>query len=194
MKKLALLAAAASAVAIASPAMAQSVTGTVNITGYVNDKCIVVSGTGVDDEFGTTVALGDLAAANGTMATDLATRFSTIGGAGLSAKVVCTTAAPKISVDADAITAATATASTGYDNSIDFTARATLTTTGTNNGPFDNDSANAAGAATAIGSRLANTATNITISALNFRTNAATDLLVADTSYTGKITVVISPI
>lgn len=192
MKKIAYLSiAAASLFAIASPAAAQTVTGTVNITGTVAPKCLVVPG--ADDDFGTTVALGELAQADGTLATDLATRFSSIGAAGLLARVVCTSAAPTISVDATEITSATA-AVTGYANRIDFTANVAVDTTTTNDVPFSNSSTGAALPATPIGGRLANNGgNNITITASNFATPNATDLLVAANDYTGQIVVVIAP-
>lgn len=192
MKKLAYLSvAAASAIALASPAAAQDVTGTVNITGSVAAKCLVVPGAG--NTFGTTVALGELAQANGTLRTDLATLFSSVGGAGLEARVVCTSAAPTIAIDATEITSATP-ATTGYANRIDFTANVAVDTTTTNDVPFSNSSTGAALAATPIGGRLANTVgNNITISASNFATPTATDLLVAANDYTGQIVVVIAP-
>jgi hypothetical protein len=62
---------------IAAPAMAQTVTGTVNITGNVTKKCHVDTAGGPSSTFGGLVALGELAVADGTMATDLATRFVT---------------------------------------------------------------------------------------------------------------------
>lgn len=184
MKKIALIALAASA-AIATPAAAQTVTGTINLTGSVAAKCFVSPGNG--STFGETVAFGELAQADGTLRTDLATAFAT-----RSATVKCTSAVPTISVDATAL-ATTATAASGYDNSIDFTANVAVSTTGTNNGPFTNDSANAALAATAIGSSLANTSSNINITTSNYRTNNATDLLVASPTYAGSIVVVIAP-
>ncbi len=181
---------AGSMIALAAPAAAQNVTGTVNITGSVAGKCLVVPGSG--STFGTTVALGELADATGKLRTNIATDFN--AAAGLTARVVCTTAAPTISVDADPITAATATGGGGYDNSIDFTASVAVTTTAGAAGPFTNDSAAAAGADTLIGGRLANNGSdNIAISASNFRTDTASDLLAADPTYTGKITVVIKP-
>lgn len=186
MKKIALIALAASA-AIATPAAAQTVTGTITLTGSVASKCFVAPGPGTT--FAETVAFGELAQTNGTMRTDLATAFAT-----RSATVVCTTSTPKISVDANPLTAATATAATGYDNSIDFQASVAVVTTGANAGPFTNDSAAAAGAATTIGGgRLANSASNINITTSNFRTNNLTDLLAADPSYSGSIVVVVSP-
>ena len=178
MKKLALIAMTAAA-AIASPAMAQTVTGTINLTGSVAAKCFVSPGSGA--------TFGELAQADGTVRTDLATAFAT-----RSATVKCTSAAPTISVDSTAL-ATTATGATGYDNSIDFTASVAVTTTGANAGPFTNDSANAALAATAIGSPLANSASNINITTSNYRTNTATDLLVASPTYTGSIVIVIAP-
>lgn len=190
MNKLMISTLAAIATVAAAPAMAQTATGTINITGSVAGKCLVVPGAG--NTFGTTVALGELADASGKLRTDIATSFN--AAAGLTARVVCTTAAPTISVNADPITAATAPLSTGYDNSIDFTANVAVTTTTGAAGPFTNDSAAAAGADTAIGGRLANNGSNnIAITATNFRTDTVNDLLAADPVYTGKITVVIKP-
>jgi hypothetical protein len=182
---------AASALAMAAPASAQTATGTVNITGSVASKCVVLPGSG--STFGTTVALGELAQADGTMRNNLAATFN--AAAGLTARVLCNTAAPTISVDAEEITAATA-ATAGYTNRIDYTASVAVTTTGVSPAPFTNDSAVGPLAATLIGGgRLANNGgSNIAITANNFRTvSGATDLLVADPTYTGKITVVIAP-
>lgn len=183
----------AASTALAAPAMAQDVTGTVNITGSVASKCLVQPGAG--DTFGTDVDFGELAESDGTLRTDLASAFSTIGGAALSARVVCTTANPEIAITATAL-ATTAPALAGYDNSIDFTAHVDLVTVGSG-GPgtaaFQADTGTPLGA-TAIGARLANNgSSNITISASNFHTNNLTDLLVADPSYSGSIVVVISP-
>lgn len=194
MNKIGLISVAALAAAIATPAAAQDVTGTVNITGTVAAKCIVQTGAGTSSTFGTTVALGELAQADGTLkpTATLASTFNTVGGTGLSAKVICTTANPTISVNANPITSAV-TAGTGYDNSVDFQADVTVVTLAANASPYTNDSAAAAGSATALGSRLANSANNVTIAASNFRTNNLTDLLVAATDYAGSIVVVIAP-
>jgi hypothetical protein len=190
MKKLFAISVAASLVAMASPALAQDVTGTVNITGTVAPKCLVVPGAATS--FSQNVALGELAQADGTLATDLAARFLSAGGSGLEARVVCTTAAPTISVDATEIQS-TAAAAPGYANRIDFTANVAVTTTnGTAN--FSNSSAGAALSAAPIGGRLANNGgNNIAITATGFATENATDLLVAASDYTGQIVVVIAP-
>ena len=186
--------AAASTLAFASPAAAQSVTGIVNITGNVDSKCIVANSgnpTG-GDAFGGTVALGNLAQADGTMATDLATRFNSTAAANLSYKVVCTSAKSNVSVDSDPIVAATAVAQTGYAARIDYKASVAVTLVGGAGAPVESDSADAAATATTYNDRLAASGTNIAITASNFRTANLTDILLAD-SYAGKITIVVSP-
>lgn len=184
MKKIVLLALAASTVAVATPASAQTVTGTINLTGSVAPKCFVVPGN--LGTFGETVAFGELAQASGILRTDLATAFGT-----KTASVLCTTANPNISIDSTAL-ATTATSATGYDNSIDFQATVVLTTV-TAPATFSNDSSNAALVSSPVGSRLANGSGNISITTSNYRTGALTDLLVADPTYTGSIVVVIAP-
>lgn len=177
------------ATAIATPAAAQSVTGTVTIIGSVAPKCQVLSGAG--STFGTAVDLEELAQANGTLRTDIAADFNVASG--LEARVVCTSAAPTISVNADAIATSTAPAA-GYANTINFTAHVAVDTVTINDVPFSNDSAVAAGSPTLIGGRLANNGgNNITITASNFRTANIDDLLVAATDYQGQIVVVIAP-
>ncbi len=186
MKKIALLAAASVAL-FAQPASAQTVTGTITLTGSVAPKCLVVPGNG--DTFSDSVDFGELAAADGTLRTGLDTEFdSTVK----SFRVVCTSAAPTIAIDAEPLATATAAAA-GYDNSIDYQATVDLTIVG-GTAQFSNDSGAAALAATPIGGRLANNGSdNIVITASNFRTDNVTDLLVADPSYSGSITIVIAP-
>ncbi len=188
MKKIALIAMTAAAV-IATPAMAQDVTGTINITGSVAKKCFVLNGSAVSSTFGTTVALGELAKSDGTLraSTDLSSAFATAGGSALDAQVVCTSATPSVSVTAEPL-ANTVTADTGYDNSIDYRADVTLTTVAgdvTVNAP----SSNIAATTTNLTSRLTGTGTNVKVRTSNW---TADGVLVAG-SYTGKITVVIAP-
>ena len=195
MKKVLLTAlGAASAIAFATPAAAQSVSGVVNITGNVDAKCIVATdgNPSSGDDFGGTVALGDLAQADGTMATDLASRFNGTAAANLNYKVVCTSAKTNVSVDADPIVAATAVAQTGYANRIDYEANVAVQLVGGAGTPIVSDSADASATATTYNDRLAAGGTNISVTAGDFRTAAATDILLAD-SYAGKITIVVSP-
>ena len=182
--------AAVSTLTVACPAAAQTVNGTVNITGSVAPKCLVLPGAG--NSFGTLVALGELAQADGRLATDLASRFSSIGGAGLIARVVCTSANPTVAVDTLEITSTTP-AVAGYANRIDFAARVAVSVTPSGTDVIRNDSRNAATGPTALSGRLANNGNgNITITADTFGTADTNDLLVAG-SYTGRIDIIIAP-
>lgn len=184
MKKIALIAIAASALS-ATPALAQNATGTINLTGSVGAKC-VVDGTNAST-FTDTVNFGELAQADGTLRSGLDTDFGT-----RSFTIKCNGTNPQVSVDADPLATTTAAAA-GYDNSIDYTASVAVVAVGTNNGPFTNASDAAATALAPVGSRLANVTNNVNITTSGYQTNAATDLLVASPTYTGKITVVIAP-
>lgn len=179
-----------SALMVTCPAAAQTVSGTVNITGSVAPKCLVLPGAG--NSFGTLVSLGELAQTDGRLATNLASRFSSIGGAGLTARVVCTSANPTVSVDAQEITTATPVVA-GYTNRIDFAARVAVSLTPSGTDIIGNDSRNAATGPTALSGRLANNGNgNMSITADTFGTANTNDLLVAG-AYTGRINIIIAP-
>jgi hypothetical protein len=182
---------AGSMIALAAPAAAQTVTGTINITGSVANKCSVLPGSG--STFGGTVALGELAQADGTMATDLATRFNAAANAAqLNFRVVCNTANPTVAVDATELTTP-GVAPTGYASRIDYAAHVAVSLTPSGTNTFSNDSRNAATAAAATTGRIANNgSTNVSVTADTFGTAALTDLLTAG-SYTGNISIVIAP-
>ena len=186
MKKIATLALLASA-AIASPAMAQTVTGTINITGTVQAKCLVVPGNG--NTFGTTVAMGELSQADGTLKTSatLSSTFASVGGTGLTAQVVCTSANPDVSVLSEPLVN-TVAADPGYDNSVDYTADVTFTRVGGTTLVSDASAVPAASTAT-LASRLTGTGTNVSVATSGW---TASGVLVAG-SYAGKITIVIAP-
>ena len=186
MKKIAFLAIAASA-AIASPAMAQNVTGTITLNGNVAAKCSVTSGT-PGATFAQTVNFGELAQSNGTLRTGLATDFSLTP---VQATVVCNTGTPKISVDANPL-ATGATITTGYANTINYTATVAVATSPSGTVSTSNATTSAPGALTAIGAPLANTANNVVVTTSGYNTPGATDILVAGV-YTGNIIIVISP-
>lgn len=184
MKKIALLAAAACA-ALATPAMAQNVTGTITLNGNVAAKCSVTPGNG--NTFAQTVDFLELAQGNGTLRTGLSTDFGT-----RSATVVCNTGTPKIAVDANPL-ATGGTAPAGYSNTINYTASVAVNTTAANAGPFSNATTAVPLAATTIGGgSLANAASNINITTTGYATTNTSDILVAG-AYTGNIVVVISP-
>lgn len=183
---------AGSMIAMAAPAAAQTVTGTINITGSVANKCTVLPGS--DSTFGGTVGLGELAQADGTMATDLATRFNAAGNAAqLNFRVVCNTATPTVAVTATPLTTA-GTPPTGYSSRVDYAAHVAVSLTTGGPQTFSNDSrSGATSGPTATTSRIANNGgNNIAVTADTFGTPNATDLLTAG-SYTGNISIVIAP-
>ena len=171
---------------IAVPAAAQSsVTGTIDMTGTVAAKCFVVPGNG--STFSDSVNFLALDQANGTLRTGLATDFGT-----RNFTVKCNGTNPKVSVTANALATATPVVA-GYDNSIDFTASVAVDAVGANAGPFTDSSTTGPGSTpTAIGSPLANSASNIHVSTSGYATNTATDLLAVGT-YNGSVVVVIAP-
>jgi len=188
MKKIALFAAATAAV-LATPAMAQNVTGTITLNGTVASKCSVSSNSNAAT-FAQTVNFGELAKADGTLRTTLAADFT---AAAVQATVVCNTGTPMVSVDANPmVNAAFTPVPTGYANTINYTANVAVATATPGTVNFSNATTAAASPSTAVGAALANSANNVVITTSGFATPASTDILGAG-SYTGTITVVISP-
>ncbi len=175
---------------VAAPAAAQTVTGTIDMTGTVAAKCFVVPTNG--STFTDSVDFTALDQANGTLRTGLATDFGT-----RNYTVKCNGTNPKLAITANVLATATPV-SAGYDNSIDFSATVSVDATGANAttatpAAFTDSSTTVGGTtATAVGSSLANAANNIHISTTGYATNTATDLLAVGT-YTGSVVVTISP-
>lgn len=188
MKKIALIAMTAAA-AIATPAMAQNATGTINITGSVAPKCFVIGGA-TGSTFTANVPMGELAQADGTLKTsaDLSATFAEKGGAALDARVLCTSATPGVSVKAEPLVN-TADAGTGYDNSVDYQADVAFTLVGGTDQSVSDASTDELATTDQLTARLNGTGTNVRVRTSEW---SADGTLVAG-SYTGKITVVISP-
>lgn len=193
MRKLLIL--AVPAMVAATPALAQNATGTVIINGSVANKCAVVSTTSTSQTWGTTVQLGELTQTDGTLrsSSSLSSDFLGSGGSALNAKVVCTTANPSITVNADPLvnTAVSTTAGSGYTNTVHFQADVTVNKVG-GSSVYTNDSNAAPSGPTALGDRLAAGATNVFIASSNWRTVGTDSLLVAG-AYQGQIVVTITP-
>ena len=177
------------------PATAQTVTGTINITGTVTSKCAVVGGAS-SSTFTDNVNLGELAKPDGTLEASgtLAARFvSTNGGATPAFRVVCNSATPAVAVDATELTT-TGSVGGGYTNRIDYVAHVAVARASGGTTTVDNATTGAATAATPVGSAISGAAgNNVTVTADNFTTpGGATTLLVAGT-YNGLIAVTITP-
>ncbi|HEX4846679.1 MAG TPA: hypothetical protein VFV30_00925 [Novosphingobium sp.] len=193
MKKIALLAITAAA-AIATPAMAQSTTGTIIINGTVGNKCTVLTGTGTAATWGGTVNLGELSQADGTLrsSSSLSTDFAAAGSGVLQARIVCTSANPSITVNADPlVNTAPVTAGQGYTNTVHFQADVAVTKV-SGSSTFSNDSNAATTGPTAVGDRLAATGNNVSVSTTNWRT-VGTDTQLVSGNYQGQIVVTIAP-
>lgn len=192
MRKLLIL--AVPAALIASPALAQNATGTVIINGTVGNKCTVVTGSGTSATWGTTVNLGELSQSDGTLrsSASLSSDFDTIAGGAQNATIVCTTANPSISVNADAlVNVAPAASGSGYTNTIHFQADVTVDKVSSSQ-TYVNDTVAAATGPTALGDRLAAAGPNVRIATSNWRTVGTDTLLVAG-NYQGQIVVTITP-
>lgn len=186
--------AAASALALASPAAAQSVSGVVDITGSVADKCIVTDdGTPPSGSFGGSVNLGQLDDTDGTLkdSSVLATAFSAAGAANLTYRIVCTTPNTQLTVNANELTTG-AIVSAGYANTVHYNANVQLSLVGGNQTLSNDTLLVPAGASQTFTARLATGANNVSVTADTFRTPGASDVMLAGT-YNGNIQITVAP-
>lgn len=179
-------------VAAAQPAAAQDVSGTVTITGTVEGKCIVTDpGADPNTDFGGIIDLGDLDDTDGTLRS-----IGTINASGnlanLGFRVVCTTATPSVSVTAEPMVNPSATAVTGYANTVHFTADANFSVVGGTNSYQVVTDVTATNGGT-LSNRLATGDDNVQVNLSNFHTPGLTDVLTAG-DYTGTVSITISPI
>jgi hypothetical protein len=196
MKKLVLLALAASTVAVATPAAAQ-VTGTINVTGTVVGRCSVVQpggGAGVATFTGS-IPLGNLDEADGTLLTSLEGTTSTApAGNVVEARIVCNSANTAISVTAGKLSNA-APAATDYSNDIDYTAELEVSTasTGLQYAKYNTLTPVATDHTKIVGRIAAGSANNVKVRAYALAAEAGpTSILVAG-DYASTITVTINP-
>ena len=182
----------AALLAWAQPAFAQSNTGAVNLTGNVAPRCgVATSGSGA--LFGQTVALGELATADGTLRAGIDSQFASAVAA---VSVLCNTAAPTISVSVSALSAQTTTGlpPAGYANTIAYTATVSLVTTGAAPVMLSAASGTSTSHTLSVGEgRIANSAGNFVLTATAFHTASPADVLVADSSYKASIAITIAP-
>lgn len=174
----------------ATPAAAQTVSGTVTINGTVGSKCLVTDpGANPNADFGGIVDLGQLDDTDGTLRA-----ISPIAASGdlanLGFRVVCTTGNPSVSVTA-APMLTTGTAPTGYANRVDFTADVDFdTVAGTEEFQAVTDGTATAGGS--LANRLATGLDNVRVDLSGFNTPGASDVLVAG-AYTGSVSITIAP-
>ena len=187
MKKILTLALLASA-AIATPALAQSASGTVAVTGTVAGKCTAITPiTG-------TITLGEMANSAGTVISGFT---NNVGGLSRSFTVICTSSNASITVSStNLVNSADATTANGYTGTVHYTSTLTAQKAG---GGADASavytSADALPTATTVSlaDRLKNAANNVTVTVSNGTTTNATDLLKSGT-YNSTITITVAPV
>ncbi len=207
MKKLVLAAMAASTALIAVPASAQTpppVTGTVNVTGSVTNRCSVVAPGGASSSsFSGTIALGTLDDPDGTLRDNLigSTTGSPADSLHVTARVVCNTAAPVVSISATAmqISGGTLTGGTGYSDTINYTAQVEVDKVGGTSEfrRYDTATSAAPAGSSATGALTASihpgAADNVDVSVFGLASEGANTNILAAGSYLGVVTVTISP-
>lgn len=176
MKKILIVALAASASAFATPALAQS-TGTVTVDGSVADRCLFTGDTA-------TILLGELAASgSGATAGKLDTaKLDSSPDATLTGW--CNGIAATIKVEAQPLmnTDFTGTAPDGFTRRVDYSATATA------NGATPNDTSLVSGAGTAESIGMFTGSVVVSLASVG----AGTDLLVAG-DYQGQVIVTLTP-
>lgn len=187
MKKFAALALLATA-AIATPAMAQSASGTILVTGMVPGKCTAapaISGT---------ITLNDISLSpSGTVNSAFSNET---GGLSRSFTVVCTSANASISVSSDSLNNATDnTTGSGYTGRVHYTSTLSANKAGGGTATAVYNSADTLPAATttALGDRLAVGANNVTVTVSNGNTTNSGDVLKAG-SYSSTISITVAPL
>ena len=184
MKKIVLSALVLGSALASAPVFAQTVTGSVDVTGTVAARCSAVT------PISGSITLGELAKADGTV--DPAFAGNT-GGLSRNFTIKCNGSNPKITVDAKPLVNAAATNSpNGYTNTVHYTA--TLVAMGAKGGTTSvADQSLSTGATSGqVGDRLAAVANNITLTVGTGATADSTAILDAGT-YAGKVEITIAP-
>ena len=177
MKRIVLLAALAAIAIPASASFADDVTGTVTVNGTVADRCLFTTGSVV-------LNIGEMAQAAGGNAGKLNTTSVTSQNAQLTGW--CNGTAATIAVQANALTNA-ASAPTGFDNKVDYTATATAHPTSGDVAVSDSSTSAGASSPSTVGIFTSNIDVSFTTPA-----SPTGGLLVAG-SYTGSVVVTLSP-
>lgn len=194
MNKTILIGAALLGLAAAPAAMAQTVTGTVNVTGSVAAKCVVITG-GSGSSFSGSIPLGELAGTDGTLSSTLAGSTNASPGGSTQFRVNCNSAAPKVTLSSTRLALTpTATAPTGYANVIDYTAAldAALANGSTQTVSYVTAAALPAATVQSLSDSLANSANNLTVKA--YALNTASGALLMAGNYSSVISITIEPV
>jgi hypothetical protein len=203
-KKLLLSTAAAALVGLAlsastASATVASVTGTVDVTGVVTSKCVVITEGGTSSVFGGTIALGELDQADGTLDTALSGSDAGAPARGivLDFHVVCNSATPTVSVDATRLSDGVV-AGAGQSSDIDYTAETDVdlaagTTTAVTYVVGPGSPGSPAATSTILSGPIKNAANNVRVEVYALNTEGGASKILTAGSYSSTITIVITP-
>lgn len=200
MKKIAIAFALSATALSTTPALAQQVAGTVNVTGTVAGRCSVIEAGAEKTTFTGNIDLGRLDAADGTIRAELtgSTTTSPADAKKVIARVVCTSANPTIGVSATKLAVANAGDSgAGYANVIDYVAalrvKTASSTTPLVEVKYDTLS-DSAPITAKLGSRIAGgTDNNVEVNVSSLRTKGGAANVLNEGSYNSVVSLSISP-
>lgn len=200
MKKTLLASAIFLAGVAATPASAQTVSGTVNITGTVGGRCSIVQpGGGAEvQQFTGSIDLKRLDSADGTLRSGLvsSTAASPADGLNVATRVVCTSANPTVGISATRLNTGGATdPGVGYSNDINYTAQVRVNTaSGGTKAVSYSTLAGGAAATSQLGERIAaGSGNNVEVSVFGLQSEGGASSLLAEGTYTSVVSVYINP-
>ena len=195
MKKLVLIATTAAFAGLVGVAQAQ-VVGTVQVTGQVTGKCVVISGQGGSGVFGGVIPLGELDQADGTLLPGL--HGSTLGspsGPVVLAQVNCNSSAPTVAVSATRLTDGAPEASANFSSTIDYTAAAIvgLAAGGATNVSYTTAAALPPATSTQLSGPLSNQPGDVTVEVFGLTPDHGLASFLTAGNYSATVTVTITP-
>lgn len=200
MKKIAIAFALSATALSATPALANQVAGTVNVTGTVAGRCSVIEAGAEQGTFTGSIDLGRLDAADGTLRSNLTSSTTTAPADAkkVLARVVCTSANPTIGVSATKLAVANAGApGVGYANVIDYVAALRVTTASSATPLVEvkyDTLSDTAPITSTLGARIAGgTANNVEVNVSNLRTTGGAANVLNEGTYNSVVSLSITP-
>jgi hypothetical protein len=177
----------------AAPASAQTVSGQVNVNGFVSPRC--GSTYAGDSSFSGTIALGELSQTSGTLSPTLANSTTSAPAGAVEFTVGCTSAASTVTLSATRLSNPAVPNLETSSNDIDYTAEIRIALAEGGYATIDYRTAAALPAATVapLTDVYANQPNNFSVRAFNLESeNGASSFLVTGT-YSSVITITVSP-
>jgi hypothetical protein len=195
MRKIHLIAVIGS-MAVAGPALAQSVDGDVTVTGNVTGLCAVIPvGGSPSSTFSGTIALGQLNDNDGTLSDSLIGSAVGSPAGSYETRVVCTDSNPEVELSATRLTETpdNVTPLSGFADTIDYSTRAAINTAAGGVVNFDYRTLDAATTGSLGGLIAAGNQNNVTITVFDLDTVGGNGNILVAGDYEGVISLSISP-